>query len=283
MGATPKVLVIDDEVSERNLLRMHLEKDGYVVFAAGTGPEGLRLAYEQNPDAIILDIRMPGMDGLEVCGRLRDITDAVILFVTVVSEPAQIVRGLELGADDYVIKPFNYRELSARMLACLRRRDRTRPRRVGAMALGSPWSLDRDHREVVIGPRRVHLTPKEYEVLEFFLEHPDKVFAVDDILKELWGPEYIGDPDLVKQFVYRLRTKLEANPSEPQYFVTVRGSGYAFEPDTRPTTGKVPKPGEQPESASGNVSPAKKGDPIHRPPASGRTASPGALKPSEET
>jgi DNA-binding response OmpR family regulator len=171
----------------------------------------------------------------------------------VVNESAQIVRGLELGADDYVIKPFDYRELSARMLACLRRRDRTRPRRVGAMALGSPWSLDRDHREVIIGPRRVHLTPKEYEVLEFFLEHPDKVFGVDDILKQLWGPEYIGDPDLVKQFVYRLRSKLEANPSEPQYFVTVRGSGYAFEPDTRPATGMRPKPGEQPASAPGTL------------------------------
>jgi len=212
------------------------------VLTAGSGMEGLRLAYEHKPDAVILDIRMPGMDGHEVCGRLRDISDAAILFVTVLKTPQDIVRGLELGADDYIIKPFNYDELSARLQACLRRRAAQRRRAVAAGTPPFPWSLDSGRREVVQGNKRVQLTPKEFEVLKFFLDHPDKVLAADEILAQLWGPTYIGDPDLVKQFVYRLRAKLEDNPSEPQYLVTVRGSGYAFEPDTRPSIGKRPLP-----------------------------------------
>ena len=230
-----KILIVDDDASSLNLLRMHLERDGYAVFTAGSGTEGLRLAYEHKPDAVILDVRMPGMDGHEVCGRLRDISDAAILFVTVLKAPQDIVRGLELGADDYIIKPFNYDELSARLQACLRRRAAQRRRAVAAGTPPSPWSLDAGRREVVQGNKRVQLTPKEFEVLQFFLDHPDKVLAADDILAQLWGPEYVGDPDLVKQFVYRLRAKLEDNPSEPRYFVTVRGSGYAFEADTKPS------------------------------------------------
>src|SRR3990172_1421914 len=238
-----KILVIDDDASSLNLLRMHLERDGYAVFTAGSGQEGLRLAYEHEPDAVILDVRMPGMDGYEVCGRLRDISDAAILFVTVLKAPQDIVCGLELGADDYIIKPFNYDELSARLQACLRRRAAQRRRAAAAGTAPFPWSLDSGRREVVQGTKRVQLTPKEFEGLQFFLDHPDKVLAPDDLLAQLWGPEYVGDPDLVKQFIYRLRTKLEDNPSEPQYLVTVRGAGYAFEPDTKPAIGRRPPAG----------------------------------------
>jgi len=242
-----KILVVDDNASSLNLLQMHLERDGYAVFTAGSGTEGLRLAYEHKPDAVILDVRMPGMDGHEVCGRLRDISDAAILFVTVLKAPQDIVRGLELGADDYIIKPFNYDELSARLQACLRRRAAQRRRAAAAGTAPFPWSLDSGRREVVQGTKRVQLTPKEFEVLQFFLDHPDKVLAADDLLAQLWGPEYVGDPDLVKQFIYRLRSKLEDNPSEPQYLVTVRGAGYAFEPDTKPAIGRRPRPLPRPE------------------------------------
>jgi DNA-binding response OmpR family regulator len=236
------ILIIDDDPATRNLLKMHLARDRFVVFTAGSGTEGLRLAYEHKPDAVILDVRMPGMGGYEVCGRLRDISDAVILFVTVLKAPEEIVRGLELGADDYLIKPFNYEELLARLQACLRRRAAQRRLAMAAGQPALPWSLDPGRREVVQGTKRVQLTPKEFEVLQFFLDHPDKVLAADDLLAQLWGPEYVGDPDLVKQFIYRLRSKLEANPSEPQYLVTVRGAGYAFEPDTKPAIGKRPRP-----------------------------------------
>ncbi len=235
----PGILIVDDQVEAAKLLALHFERDGYQVHVAHNGPEGLKLAYEHQPSAVVLDVRMPGMDGYEVCGRLRDFSDAVILFVTVVNDRDAIVRGLQLGADDYLIKPFNYLVLLARIEACLRRRNIQRERSKAEPVPFTAWSLDELRREVIIGKRHVQLTPKEFEILQYFMAHPDTVHAADDILEVLWGPEYVGDPDLVKQFVYRLRSKLEPNPSEPQYFVTIRGAGYAFEPDTHPLIGKV--------------------------------------------
>lgn len=214
---------------------MHLERDGYRATVAGSGHEGLRLAADFKPDAVLLDIRMPDMNGHQVCGHLRARTDAAVLFTTVVNDNRAVVQSLQLGADDYVTKPFYYPVLVARMEACLRRRALRRRRDRPAQRSVGPWSLDPDRREVIQGERRVQLTPTEYELLEFFLRHPDKVLAVDEILENVWGEEYVGDPDLVKQFVYRLRSKLESDRSDPRYFVTVRGSGYAFEPDTQPT------------------------------------------------
>lgn len=228
----PLVLVIDDERESRELIALHLQRDGYRAITAASGPDGLRLAAEHCPAGIILDIRMPGMDGYEVCARLRDFSDAAIVFVTVVRESDEVVRGLQLGADDYVIKPFEYAELSARLEACLRRREGVKPFFDGALFAG--LSIDRERRTVTVRDRRVQFTPKEFEVLEFLMRNQDQVLSVDEILSSNWGPEYIGDPDLVKQFIYRLRHKLEIDPSDPKYIVTVRGSGYAFEQDTRP-------------------------------------------------
>ena len=200
------VLIIDDEVESTAILAMHLEKDGYEVLTANSGTEGLRLAYDHQPDAVILDVRMPGMDGREVCARLRDISDAVILFFTVLSNSQEAIRGLELGADDYINKPVEYAELAARLRACLRRRHRLVP----AMgSTGTPWKVDETKREVVIEDRQVKLSPKEFEVFQLFMQHPDQVLSAEEILSEAWGPEYLGDQDLVKQFVYRLRSKLE--------------------------------------------------------------------------
>jgi len=232
------VLIIDDEVESTAILAMHLEKDGYEVLTSNSGTEGLRIAYDHQPDAVILDIRMPGMDGREVCARLRDITDAVILFFTVLSNSKEAIRGLELGADDYINKPVEYAELAARLQACLRRRQRLAP----AMSpVGSPWKVDQTKREVVIEDRQIQLTPKEFEVLKLFMGHPDQVLSVNEILNQAWGPEYVGDVDLVKQFVYRLRSKLEDDPSRPRHFITVRGSGYSFEPDPELDTSELPE------------------------------------------
>ncbi|GMR09985.1 MAG: hypothetical protein BMS9Abin28_0806 [Anaerolineae bacterium] len=242
------VLVIDDEVEANEILAMHLEKDGYEVLTAASGAEGLRLAYDHQPDAVILDIRMPGMDGREVCARLRDISDAVILFFTVLSDSQEAIRGLQLGADDYIAKPVKYAELAARLQACLRRRARIVP---ATGPTGAPWKVDQAKRQVVIEDRRVQLTPKEFEVFRLFMQHPDQVLSVDEILTQAWGPEYVGDVDLVKQFVYRLRIKLEDDPSRPRHFVTVRGSGYSFEPDPELDTGELPELGSSiPEGIS---------------------------------
>ena len=225
------VLVIDDDVGSNEILAMHLEKDGFEALTATSGTEGLRLAYERQPDAVILDIRMPGMDGREVCARLRDITDAVILLFTVISDRQEIIRGLELGADDYITKPVEYAQLAARLNAHLRRRagrDRIVP---VAGPTATPWKVDEVRREVEIDGRRVKLSPKEFEVFQLFMKRPDQVLSADEILTLVWGPEYLGDHDLVKQFVYRLRSKLESDPSDPRIIVTVRGAGYTFEPD----------------------------------------------------
>lgn len=254
MSELPSVLIVDDEVEAAALLALHFQGDGYEVHVAHNGPQALKLAHEHQPSAVVLDVRMPGMDGYEVCGRLRDFSDAVILFVTVVNDRDAIIRGLQLGADDYLIKPFNYLELLARIEACLRRRNIQRERANAMRVPFTDWTLDTERREVLIGNRPVQLTPKEFEILRYFMKQPDTVHAADEILEKLWGPEYVGDPDLVKQFIYRLRAKLEPNPSEPQYFVTIRGAGYAFEPDTRPdmrTPGR-PSAEEQHESPRAN-------------------------------
>ena len=225
------VLVIDDEVQSLEILSMHLEADGYRVMTATSGTEGLRLAFDHQPDAVILDIRMPGMDGREVSTRLRDISNAIIIFATVVTESEETVRALQQGADDYVTKPIEYRVLSARLEAHLRRRasgDRIVPAAGPTM---TPWKIDEARREVVIDDRQIKLSPKEFEVFQLFMQHPDQVLSAEKILTEAWGPEYLGDQDLVKQFVYRLRSKLELDPSNPEIIVTVRGAGYSFDPD----------------------------------------------------
>ncbi len=255
MPYRPNILVIDDEVEALELLSFHLEREGYEVMTAASGIEGLRQAYAKPPDAVILDLRMPGMDGREVCARLRDITDAPIIIVSVITGPEEAVRVLELGADDYLTKPIQYAELSARLAANLRRRDLgSRP----LPGIAGTWKIDESRREVIVSDRRVQLTPKEFVVFKVFMKHPEEVLSVDEILLEAWGSEYEGDADLVKQFVYRLRSKLEFDSTHPKYFVTVRGSGYIFEPGAAPDQAVIPERAETalpPKIAAPSVAP----------------------------
>lgn len=230
MTTYARVLVIDDDITLGNLLCMLLEKDGFEAISASNGPDGIHVAKQQKPDAIILDVMMPGMHGYEVCRRLRKITDAVIVFVSVKGTTADIVRGLHLGADDYVVKPYTYEELSSRIMAGLRRR-----KTIGALPpvykASSDVMLvtDPDRRLVFINNNETQLTPTEFQVLQYLLKNQGKVLSSDAILANAWGPEYIGERELVKQFIYRLRSKLEPDPKDPRYILTVRGSGYVFE------------------------------------------------------
>jgi DNA-binding response OmpR family regulator len=226
-----RVLVIDDDVTLGNLLTMLFEKDGYEAVHATSGRSGLRIAQESEPDAIILDIVMPDMDGYEVCRRLRETTDAVIVFVSVKGKTEDIIRGLQMGGDDYVVKPYTFAELSNRMLACLRRRGTGKPPTVLKAARNLMLITDPDRRLVFVDRREAQLTPTEFEVLMYLLKHPGKVLSPDAILANAWGPEYIGSHELVKQFIYRLRTKLEDDPKNPRFILTVRGAGYLFESD----------------------------------------------------
>jgi DNA-binding response OmpR family regulator len=235
MPGGSRVLVIDDEVLVLNLLGMLLQEDGFEVLTAASGERGLELARLSPPDAVILDIKMPGMDGFEVCRQLRQMTDAVIVFVSVKGDSETIVRGLHLGGDDYVVKPYTYDELASRLTACLRRREghkhASRLRAPGGVGL----LLDASHRLVFVKDgRSVQLTPKEFELLRLLVANRGRVLSADAILTEVWGPRYVGERDLVKQFIHRLRIKLEPDPTEPRSIVTIRGSGYSFEEETRP-------------------------------------------------
>lgn len=252
MDGRTRVLIIDDDYKTLEILGMRLSQDGFEVTTATTGEMGLKLAYETHPDAILLDIIMPGMDGFNACSRLREVTDAVIMLVTVKGVSEDVIRGLHSGADDYIVKPYNYQELLARLNACLRRRADSKLPPLRLQRGEAALITDPSRRLVFINDgRSVKLTPKEYELLRYLVENRGRVLSADAILTNVWGPEYKGERDLVKQFIYRLRNKLEVEPSKPEYIVTVRGSGYAFEEDTRPRGLKkaVLKPRHQAEAS----------------------------------
>jgi DNA-binding response OmpR family regulator len=233
MAGRIRVLVIEDEYKTLELLALRLQEDGFEVLKATSGKIGLKMAYESHPDAIILDVMMPGMDGFEVCRRLRDMTDAAILFGTARGQIEDIVHGLRLGADDYIVKPYAYQELRARLTACLRRqRTAEKPAPVLGGSGNVLWLTDPSRREVFISGRIVQLTPKEFELFRYLAKNQGKVLSPDAILANVWGPEYAGEHSLVKQYIYRLRCKLEPDSSEPQCIFTLRGSGYMFEGDS---------------------------------------------------
>lgn len=224
-----RILVIDDHPDVLALLRATLTSEGFDVVTAQDALTGLRAAYESHPDAILLDVMMPDMDGFEACRRLREMTDVPIIFVTAKGTIEDIVHGLSLGADDYVVKPFERSELTSRLAACLRRSGERTSESGDYLFPAESVVLDCDRHELVVGNRTVYLTPKEFEVLRLLIRHTGKVLSTDAILTRVWGPDWIGEPDLVKQYVYRLRRKIEEDPSEPRYLHTVRGGGYYFD------------------------------------------------------
>jgi len=224
-----RVLAVDDQPDILALLRAMLTAEGFDVVVAQDVLSALRAAYQAHPDAILLDVMMPDVDGFEACRRLREITDVPIIFVTAKGTIEDVVRGLSLGADDYVVKPFQRPELVSRLMACLRRAGKRAGEKGDFLFPADSIMLNCDRRELVIGNRTVYLTPKEFEVLRLLTRHAGKVLSTDAILARVWGPEWIGDQDLVKQHIYRLRRKIEPNLNAPRYLHTVRGSGYYFD------------------------------------------------------
>lgn len=225
----PHILVIDDDVDILRMLKLALTGNSFDVTMAASGLDGLRRAYEIHPDAIILDVMMPMHDGFEICRRLREMTEVPIIFLTARGTVDDIVRGLALGADDYVTKPFNEKELISRLVASLRRaanKDETPD--ILVFTQGA-FVLDRSRRHAVVGGEIVHLTPTEFEVLDYLVRHASKVLSRDAILARVWGPEYLGETELVKQFIYRLRQKIETDPRKPRFIHTVPSTGYFFE------------------------------------------------------
>ena len=226
-----RILVVDDNPDVLKMLRMMLEAEGFEVVEAPDALSALRAAYRTRPDAVLLDVMMPELDGFEVCRRLRDMTDAPIIFVTARGAIDDIVRGFSMGGDDYVTKPFDRSELLSRLRACLRRVAEGANGSAEILFPTGSMMLDCGRHELVMGDRAIGLTPKEFEVLRLLVRHAGKVLSTKAILVRAWGPERIGDPDLVKQCIYQLRQKIEPDPRSPRYLHTIRGEGYFFDVD----------------------------------------------------
>ena len=224
-----RLLIIDDEPELLEMLEILLVGEGFEVITAQDALSGLRSAYQAHPDAILLDVMMPNMDGFEACRRLREMTDVPIIFLTGKAKGTQdVVRGFSLGADDYLTKPFDRSELISRLTARLRRSSEHVDNEVEYISPTASVILNCSRHELVLGEQSTYLGPKEFEVIRLLIRHAGQVLSRNAILAQVWGPERVGEPDLVKQYIYRLRQKIEPDPSSPDYILNVRGAGYMF-------------------------------------------------------
>lgn len=223
MSAEPLLLVVDDEAGVLRLMKLELTAQGFRVITAADGDEALRLAEEQRPDAVVLDIMMPGISGLEVMRRLRERSNVPIILVTAKDKDSDKVRGLELGADDYVVKPFNPDELGARIRAVLRRAVAAEVDRV---VRAGNVEIDLNRRLVHKNGEQVSLTRTEWLLLQHLAANPDKVILAPELLSKVWGPEYRDDLQYLRVWVSRLRAKIEDAPAEPRIIKTLPGIGY---------------------------------------------------------
>lgn len=228
------VLIVDDERPIVEILKYNLEKEGYTTLEAYDGQQGLELALTKNPDIILLDVMLPKMDGFEVCKKIREKSSTPILMLTAREEEVDKVLGLELGADDYITKPFSVRELMARVKANLRRIQPEQPPAEtiskNIISIGRV-SLNLDRYEVRKDGEIVDLTLREFELLKFLALQPDKVFSREMLLEKVWGYEYYGDVRTVDVTIRRLREKIEDDAGLPNFVITKRGVGYYFNKD----------------------------------------------------
>lgn len=223
MAGKQRILVIDDDSSITSFLKRALSYEGYAVDIAGSGPAGLAAAREEPPAVVILDVMLPGLDGLEVCRRLRASGDVPILMLTAKDEVSDRVKGLDCGADDYLVKPFALEELLARLRVIIRRRE---PESLTVLRYAD-LELDTSTREGRRGERYFELTTKEYELLVFFLRHPRQVLTREVILQHVWGFDFEGETHVLEVYVGYLRQKLEAG-GEARLIHTVRHAGYVL-------------------------------------------------------
>jgi DNA-binding response OmpR family regulator len=232
-----KILVVDDEISLQETLAYNLSKEGYTVEVAGDGNQALELARSSKPDLVILDVMLPGLDGFEVCRILRQEANIPVLMLTARDDEIDRVVGLEVGADDYLVKPFSMRELNARIKALLRRvrlireevessaQESTQPK----LLTFNDLVIDMTRREVRLGNDVLQLKPKEYELLLYMGQHKGQVLTREVILEHVWGWDFVGDSRTVDVHIRWLREKIEQNPESPHRIITVRGAGYRFE------------------------------------------------------
>lgn len=227
-----KVLIIEDDKPILDILKFNLAKEGYDTLEALDGERGLELALSENPNLVLLDVMLPLMDGFEVCRKIRERSSVPIIMLTAREEEVDKVLGLELGADDYMTKPFSVRELTARVKANLRRTliDKTpEPSDNEATVISSgDLTINVERYEVVKNGEVLEITLREFELLKFLATQPEKIFTREKLLENVWGYEYYGDVRTVDVTVRRLREKIEDDPSMPKYIITKRGVGYYF-------------------------------------------------------
>ena len=220
------ILVVEDEQDIANIISFNLKRNGFDTLVAYDGPTGLKMALEQAPDLILLDVMLPGMDGFEILRRLREKSDVPVIMVTAREEERDKILGLETGADDYVTKPFSVKELSARVKANMRRIGGGVRTETGDRVSFGPFVVDRALHTVSKNGAELELTQREYDILTYFLSLPVRVVSREELMEKVWGFDYYGDLRAVDVAMRRLREKLEDDPADPQFILTKRGQGY---------------------------------------------------------
>jgi len=224
-----RILVVEDEESFSDALGYMLRKEGFEVATAATGPDGVAEFDRAGADLVLLDLMLPGLSGIEVCRQLRQRSDVPVIMLTAKDGEVDKVVGLEIGADDYVTKPFFARELVARIHAVLRRRGGDIDEPAGAVLQAGPVRMDVDRHIVSVGGETVAMPLKEFELLEFLLRNAGRVLTRGQLIDRVWGSDYVGDTKTLDVHVKRLRAKIEPDPAAPKHLLTVRGLGYKFE------------------------------------------------------
>jgi DNA-binding response OmpR family regulator len=223
-----RILVVDDEERMVRFIRMNLEHDGFQVSEAFNGKQAIQKIRDVTPDLILLDVMMPDLDGFEVLETVREVSQVPVIMLTAKGEEDDRVRGLELGADDYVTKPFSPRELVSRVKAVLRRTESASGSMHGLIEVDDRLKIDFDRREIWLEGKLVKLRPTEYRMLYHLVQNAGWVVTHDQLLTKVWGYEYRDEPHYVRLYINYLRQKLEADPSNPKYILTERGVGYRF-------------------------------------------------------
>lgn len=233
-GTLPQtILVVDDDENIVKLIVRNLDLDGFQTLAARNGLEALDLLRTSEPDLVLLDVEMPRLDGYETLARLRKASDIPVIMLTVRAEDADKVRGLELGADDYLTKPFNPRELNLRIKAVLRRFEPPERPEDLIVAIDERLQFDQQRRDVIVEGERISLRPTEYRLLRVLIENAGWALSHESLLTKVWGYEYRDDNHLLRLYITYLRKKIEIDPARPQYIFTNRGLGYRFVDFTR--------------------------------------------------
>ncbi|HEU0368308.1 MAG TPA: response regulator transcription factor [Candidatus Acidoferrum sp.] len=236
--SSAKILIVDDAQQVRRVLRTALSAEGYTIFEAGTGEEALESVRQSTPDAILLDVNMPGIGGLETCREIRRTMDIPILMLTVRNAERDKVMALDAGADDYVVKPFSMAELLARIRAALRRR---LPQEKVTSFSTKDFAVDFETRQVTVQGRDVHLTPKEFELLRHLISNAGKPITHRRLLQAVWGPDYGDEPEYLRVMINQLRKKIESDPGRPKLILTEPWVGYRFQAPREPRAPKEAK------------------------------------------